>query len=37
MAWRQIGDKPNIWTNDGIVYWHIYESLCRNELDQIDF
>ena len=23
-----------IWTNDGIVYWHIYTSLCPNELMQ---
>ena len=23
-----------IWTNDGLVYWHIYATLDRNELNQ---
>ena len=29
MAWRRSGDKPFIWTNDGLVY---YVSLGLNEL-----
>ena len=32
MAWRRPGDKPFIWTNDGLVYWRISASLGLNEL-----
>ena len=32
MAWCQTGDQAIIWTNDAIVYWRIYASLCLNEL-----
>ena len=33
MAWHQIGRQATIWTNDGLIYWHIYASLSLNDLN----
>ena len=38
MAWRRSGDKPlsePMMASPGLIYWHIYASLCLNELNHI--
>ena len=35
MAWRRKRRQAIIWTNGGLVYWHIYASLSLNDLNTL--